>query len=109
MNYTMVVFAIVLCLLSFSGGWKANSWKNDSERLLEVEAQKQALEATAEAIAKIDVRNTTIKQKVVEYVTEKPVYVDCKHDDDGMRLVNEAITGKSAADPKLSGTVAVDE
>ena len=107
------IFVIALCVsvaLSFVGGWKANSWKHDADRLLEVEAQQKALISIAEEIAKIDVKNVTIKQKVVEHVIENTVYRDCKHSDVGLQLVNEAITGERqpAVDRELPKTSATD-
>lgn len=110
MNFQVIVIAIGVSIsLGFVGGWKLNSWKHDSDRLAETEAQQAALISVAEEIAKIDVKNTTVRQKVVEHVIEKPVYVDCKHDADGMRNINEAITGQSDADPELPEADEVNE
>ena len=62
-----------------------------------------ALIVTAEAIAKIQVKNTTIKQTLEKEIHEKTYYADCKHDATGMRLINAALTGQteSASDSKL--------
>jgi hypothetical protein len=109
-NQIFIVALLVSVSLSFVGGWKANSWKHDSDRLLEAEAQQKALLSVAEEIAKIDIKNTTIKQKVVEHVIKDTVYVNCKHDDVGMQLVNEAITGERqpTVNRKLPKTTATD-
>lgn len=47
----------------------------------------------ADAIAKIKIYHKTVQGKLETVVRENPVYVDCKHTDDGMRLINQALTG----------------
>jgi hypothetical protein len=60
-----------------------------------------AMQGAAEAIAQIEVKNVTIRQKAETITREVPVYRDCRHDPDGLQLVNEALTGKPAGTGKL--------
>lgn len=103
------LLALGIALVSaFFAGWKMNGWRHDSEYLARIEGAREALELTAKEIAKIEVQNTTIRQEVQTHVIEKPVYRDCRHDPDALRLLNHAITGKpGAGDSKLSGTDSV--
>ncbi len=62
------------------------------------QTREAALDSAATAISKIVVRNTTVQGKVETIVRDNPVYRDCKHDDAGMRLINEALTGTKRTD-----------
>lgn len=70
------------------------------------QVEDAAQRGAAEAIAKIEVQNVTVRQQLQTKVQERIVYRDCRHDDDSLRVLNEAITGKSqpASDSKLPGT-----
>lgn len=70
------------------------------------EASAQMQQAAASEIAKIEVRNVTVRQKAETIVREVPVYRDCQHTPDGLRAVNEALTGRPqpTGDSKLPGT-----
>lgn len=72
------------------------------ERVAQV-AQEAASKATAGEIAKMEIKNVTIRQTLQREVIREPVYRDCKHTDIGMQLVNEALTGRtvSPGDRKL--------
>jgi hypothetical protein len=62
-------------------------------------AQQQALEASAQleaARGKTAIKYKTIV-KEVEKVVERPVYSNLCLDDDGLRLVNAALTGSATA------------
>lgn len=61
------------------------------EKIIE-ETRDVAINGAAEAIAKIEVRNVTIRQKAETITREVPVYRDCRHDADGLRLVNDALS-----------------
>lgn len=70
-------------------------------------ATDAALKATAEAISKIEVKNVTIRQTLEKEIHKEPVYRDCRHTSDGLRTINNALTGSStisASDSKLPGT-----
>lgn len=71
------------------------------EQLAEQTGRKTAI-AAATAIAGIDIKQVTIRQEVQREVIEKPVYRECLHTPDGLRLVNAALTaqpGNPARDP----------
>lgn len=53
----------------------------------------KAQAGAAEAIAKIEVKNATIRQKAETITREVPVYTDCKQTPEALELVNEALTG----------------
>lgn len=59
------------------------------------DTRKAALKGAADAIAKIKVVNTTIKGATETIVRENVVYRDCRHTPDGLRNVNEALTGRA--------------
>jgi hypothetical protein len=91
-------------LVAFVAGWKVNGWRHGAEYVAQMEGARIASEAVAKEIAKIDVRNVTIRQEVQKHVIEKPVYRECLHDPDTLRLLNAAITGQEPGDSKLPGT-----
>lgn len=72
-----------------------------------VQATKDAAQlGAAEAIAKNRPRNTTIVNEVQHEVQTNTVYRDCRHTPDGLRGINEALTGKRPVPPgggKLPG------
>jgi hypothetical protein len=53
-------------------------------------ASEAARLSTAEAIATIEVKNTTIRQTLEKEVHEKTVYRDCRSSDDAVRLLNSS-------------------
>ena len=55
-------------------------------------ARDDALQAAAKEIAKIDVKNVTIRQNLEKEVHEKTVYRDCLNTADSMQLINAALT-----------------
>lgn len=69
------------------------------------EVEKRAREGAAEAIAQIEVKNITIRQKAEVITREIPVYRDCRHDPDAVRLLNDALAapGQVAPDRELPG------
>lgn len=70
-----------------------------------------AQKAAAGEIAKIEVKNVVVKQRVETEVRTVPVYSDCRNTTVGMQLINAAITGaesEPAGDSQLPGTPAPD-
>jgi hypothetical protein len=61
-------------------------------------AREASQQAAAEQIAKIEVKNVTIKQQLETQIREKPVYRNCVADQRVLDTVNEAITGNPAVD-----------
>ena len=47
----------------------------------------------AQRIAAIKVQNTVVRQEVERELVEVPVYRECKHAPDVLRLINHALTG----------------
>ena len=60
------------------------------------ETREAAQQGAADEIAKIKPVNTTIVQKTQREIQRETVYSTCRVTPDGVRLANEAITGKSA-------------
>lgn len=102
--YKVLAIGIVSAALGFAGGWTTNDWRRDAGALKEERADNKAVlgqidraaekgaafEAKAE---KIRVQTRTIYQEV-ERVVEKPIYRDVCLDDDGLRLLRAANSGK---------------
>ena len=67
------------------------------------QAREAMIQSAAEAIAKIEVKHVTIRQRLDTEIREVPVYSGCRHSPDGLRLVNEALTNgkESSADRVL--------
>lgn len=61
-----------------------------------LEAREQAQQGAAEAIARIKVQNTTIHQELAREVRTNTIYADCKLPAVGLRIANDALTGKRA-------------
>lgn len=104
MNLTAVLVTALLWGASVAGaGWWAYGAGQDhceaaqarDDRVAQV-AYDSAASATASAIAKIEIKNTTITQKMQKEVYEKTVYRDCHSGPDAVRLLNSTI---SAATP----------
>lgn len=66
--------------------------KAREERVAQI-AWEASQRSAAEAIAKLTITHTTIKQRVEREVYEKPIYRECTHSPDGMRWVNAALEG----------------
>jgi hypothetical protein len=105
-----VILAASAALLTSYGvvGYKAyKAGQNDiiaeTAKLLdqEVRTRDAAIAAASEAISKIEVRNVTVRQKAETITREVPVYRDCRHDGDGLRLLNQALT--DAHEPAAGG------
>lgn len=60
------------------------------------DTREAAQQGAADEIAKIKPVNTTIVQKTQREIQRETVYSTCRVTPDGVRLANEAITGKSA-------------
>lgn len=89
--YVVVIGALIA--IGAAGGWKVANDHRDALELREAQGKAQALEATAAAIAKIDVRNTTIRQTVETQIREVPVYRDCRNTEAVMKTINDALSG----------------
>lgn len=65
----------------------------------EVRVRDAAIAGASEAIARLEVRNVTIRQKAETIVREREVYRDCKMGADLLTLVDAALTGPPKDNP----------
>lgn len=74
------------------GGYQYAQGKQAIATNIEQRATEAANKATASAIAAIEIKNTTIYQKVQQNVKSNPIYrsASCVHDADSMRNINAA-------------------
>jgi len=88
MNYKLYA-GIALGLALVASGWTLRGWRDDSIKVAILEAAKVSQQATAKEIAKIEVKNTVIHQKMVERTYHEPVYTDCKHSPEAFDQIKE--------------------
>ena len=114
LNPWIMLAGLLALLASFGGGYAKGRIDAESnqvrDELLIQQAAQAAQSATAELIANIKIKNTTIKQEIQREILEKPVYRDCRHDAVGVQLINRSLNGTDSADgvklPKDAGAVA---
>ncbi len=102
MNPYALLAGVVLWGASVGGAfWYGTSTGRDGEIAKRAavdqavaDTRKLAMEGAADAISKIQVRNTTVQGRVETIVRDNPVYRDCVHPADVMRNINEALTGR---------------
>lgn len=107
--YARIIAAIVVLIVAAGVGFrlgidhmKAKAMDEETVRARTIEAAQQG---AAAAISKIEVKQQTIVQKVQHEVQTKTVYRDCVVPTDGVRMLNDAITGGGAAQPPGGGAV----
>ena len=88
MNYKLYA-GIAIALALVASGWVLRGWRDDSIKVAILEASALSQQATAKEIAKIDVKNTVINQKIVERTFHEPVYHDCKHSPEAFEQIKE--------------------
>lgn len=97
MNPWGAIIAVVLLIGAYTFGRFDGSRIEQSKQAKAEEVARQLKEATqksvAEAIAGMEVKNVTVKQKTETEIREVPVYRDCVVSDSVFALTNEAITG----------------
>lgn len=97
MSPTRITAAVLALVLMFGLGIKAGitieSDKRDAARLADVEGQRQALTATAKAIAAMTPAQAKITERVTHEVKTNTVYRDCVLPDAGVGMLNDAING----------------
>jgi hypothetical protein len=86
-----LIGSAVALLAAFLVGWTTHSWKTDAQALRDIELAQISANKAAEAISKITITNTTIRQKVEREIRENPVYIGCNHTPSVMRLINAAL------------------
>jgi len=111
-----MITALLTALIAASAtgyyyGGKHQADRNASQIARERNLVEKVRAATAEEISKIEIRNTTIRQKAEVITREVPVYRDCVHDDRTLSLLNAALQGataESAVDGELPGADPTD-
>lgn len=92
--------ALVAVLSAGYGGFRLGVDHEVAARTREdqhvAKAVEAANDAAALAISKIRVRHSQITNEVQREIIEKTVYRDCRHSPDGLRLVNQALSGGGA-------------
>lgn len=88
-----------------TGYWKGSQHTADQiaaqqarEAALVEKTRETAAQAAAEQIAKIEVRNVTIRQKAETITREVPVYSECKNTPEMMRQLNSSLDASTATD-----------
>ena len=109
-----ILIGVVGVLLAFAGGTfygmglgeDREFAKRAREDAIVSQVREAAQSAAAQEIAKIKPRNVTIRQEMQREIETRTIYRDCRHSADGLRVINEALTGRSqpAGDGKLPGT-----
>ena len=96
-----LIVAGVVAATCFFAGWQVNSWKHAAEREAAIVAQNEAIEAVAKELANLEIKNVTIRQELETVVREHHHYTECVHSDDGLRVLNRALTNESTGADKL--------
>ena len=91
----IILLAVGLFAAGGSVGWKAAQNSRDAQELAEGKAKAESLQAAAGAIAKIDVRNVTIRKQAETIVREKTIYAECKNTPEMMGVLNQALSGSA--------------
>lgn len=92
-----LVVAGLLVALGFRLGIKAKQAEWDAAKVATQEQKDDKETGSAEAIAKRDVKHTTITQKVIYETVEVPVYRECVHAPSVFNDINAALS--VSADP----------
>lgn len=105
LKYGITVAAVLGALFAaYSHGISVAEGRQAAADLAITETREAAQQGAAEAISKIKVVNTTVRGEVQREIQTNTVYRDCKLPADGLRIANEAITGKRAGEGQLSRT-----
>lgn len=110
--YAKLGIAIALFAFGFLGGWKIEAWRRDSADLERqnkavaenIRRDKASYDAGAEHEdfkAKEEIRYVE-RWRTATKIIERPVYRNVCIDDDGVRLINDAIAGRLPAGEPLS-------
>lgn len=97
--YKFGIFLVVIVGTHFYAYQKGIAHRKAQEAGVTVavlQAREEASKGAAEAIAKIEIKNTTVYQKVQHEISTNTVYRECAHNDVGMQLVNEALSAPNS-------------
>lgn len=99
MNPWLLVAAGLACGAAFFYGQHVGEQGAEAQKAREERIAKVAYDAgqdgAAAAIAKLKPRNVTIQQELTREIQTNTIYRDCRVPAGGVRLVNEAITGRA--------------
>lgn len=99
MNPWLLVVAGLGSVAAFFYGQHVGEQGAEAQKAREEHIAKVAYDAgqdgAAAAIAKLKPRNVTIRQELAREIQTNTVYRDCRVPADGVRLANEAITGRT--------------
>lgn len=109
MNARLVAAVLALALIVgayLAGRWDGARLKAGERAIAEVAAEKAAKasrEEAGKAIARISVRHQTIHNALEREVIHEPIYTraDCSLTPDGLRLLNQALTGQEPSPSSL--------
>lgn len=97
-----VILGVVLALVASHGAVYLYGGKHKEDSILAEQLRQEELVdklelAVAEQINGIQIVNKTIYQRATREVVKEPVYIECRHSDDGLQLVNSALTNTQPA------------
>ena len=95
--YLIAGAALISAAAGFYGGLRIKQGEWDAATVAAQTEREAALTTIAESIQKIDVKQQTIRERVIRETVEKPVYRDCRHDNDSMRDINAALSLSTGA------------
>lgn len=101
---------LLIAVLSLGTGWQVRGWKEGSDAAIRLQAKQDAedlarslvagiAEKTNQAIAGIQVTNTTIYQKTRQEIVREPMDPACRLPAGWMRNINAARTGELRPEP----------
>lgn len=111
MIYTHTAVAIVALALGIAGGWNVQKWRYESKEAKRIEAQVQAEKrrdkASYDASAKFEKDRQDVQTRFrtitveVEKIVDRPIYGQQCFDNDGLRIINDAIKA-TASEPSAT-------
>ena len=95
--YLIAGAALISAAAGFYGGLRIKQGEWDAATVAAQTEREAALTTIAESIQKIDVKQQTIRERVIRETVEKPVYRDCRHEPDSLRDINAALSVPAGA------------
>lgn len=99
MNPWLILAAVGACIGAFFYGQHKGVQSAEAAAAREERIARTAFEAgqqgAAAAIAALKPRNVTIRQEIEREIQTNTVYRDCRVPADGVRLANDALTGRA--------------
>lgn len=99
MNPWLLVAAGLVSVAAFFYGQHVGEQGAEAQKARDERIGQLAYDAgqrgAADAIAKLKPRNVTIRQELAREIQTNTVYRDCRVPADGVRLANEALTGRA--------------